>query len=152
MATSKLALTYLDYDDESSVVQVNGAEVTDLLVGSPLWDALQTAINNVQIGTLAKVQRSSSVAQLSITPPADENAQRERKWLVIGHDAVDFSAYRFEIPCAKVTLLYGTGAKGEMDQTSAEYIALKAAVEAYAVSTHGNAVVVDKAVLVGRNI
>lgn len=150
---ARLNVQYMDYDEEISTVSVEGVSIgaANFDAQAALQDALIAALNDVTLGAHTATTRVSSFGKLTLTPPADNNAQRERKWLVQMHDNVTLDRLSFEIPCADLSLL-SSQAKGEMDSDVAAYTALVTAIENYVQSPKGNAVVVDRIVHVGRNI
>jgi len=149
---AKMNLAIVDYDDElsSTSVFVPNLSAGNFAAQGALADAFQAAVEAVSIGELRKVSISAIETKIGAGPAADENAQRELKWLVRGVSNTGFPV-SFEIPCPDKSLLVVNG--GEMDKTTAEWIALKAAAEAYIVSNRlTETVTLVEAVLVGRNI
>jgi hypothetical protein len=154
--TARLQLTYLDYDSEKSRVRFDGVTITaaNLEAQFLLQDAIVDAIAGVSLCTHMTTERIASVGNIGATPPTDDAAQRENKWLIMMHDAVTLRKFRHEIPGADTSLLAdgAPGSRKYMDPEGAEYLALKAAIEDYAKSPAGNAVVVDYAMYVGRSL
>lgn len=149
--TSRLVLTYLDYDGEKSVAEFRGVSMgaANFDAQVTLQDALETALLPFTRGTKHRRARVASEAILSSALPADQDAQRESKFLIRYHDNVTGKKLRTEIPCADLTQLDIN--KGVVSPSDAQYIALKAAFEAFVVSEVGNAVVMDSVTHVGRN-
>lgn len=155
MAKSRLSVSFLDYDEEVSIVSIDGPEFetdgSDFVLMRGYQETLRTAIKNVSLGTEKVYHETYSTDLVGVSPPEEQGAQRELKWLVLMHDAVNNKKLRIQIPCADTSLLDDEN-RQQMDMDAVEWTALKAAIEAYAESPYGNAVVVDKAILVGRNL
>lgn len=144
-------------------IRDNGAEIgtvtlPGISMGAANFDAqvalqvaLQTAIADLSLGTIYKQMRVASEAIVGLSLPA-KGVQREDKWLVRYHDNVTGQQLRLEIPCYDSSLLID--GKETIDKTTAEYIAFKAAFEAYVVHEvepgNDNAVVVDDLVFMTR--
>lgn len=150
---SRLNLSFVDFDGETSTASVRGEVVTagNFTAMDALSDAIVAAIDGVSVGTLYKDQRILSETETPKTLPALAWAQRETKWLVRYTDDVDSNGDgSFEIPAADLTLLL-TGSKN-LNIASGAGLALVAALEAGMVSRLGNTVTIVNVVHVGRNI
>jgi len=150
---SKLNLSFVDFDEESSTASVLGATVTvgNFTAQDALTDAIVAAIDAVTVGTLWKDQRILSEVKTPKTPPALAWAQRETKWLVRYTDDVDpVGDGSFEIPTADLTLLL-TGTKN-MNIASGAGQVLVTVLQVGMVSRLGNPVTIGNIVHVGRNI
>jgi len=150
---SKLNLSFVDYDDESSTASVRGATVTagNFTAQDALFDAIVAAIDGVSIATLYKDQRILSEVETPKTLPTNAFAQRETKWLVRYTDDVDSNGDgSFEIPAADLSLLSAN--TPFMNLAAGAGLALVTALEAGMVSRLGNAVTITNVVHVGRNI
>lgn len=151
--TSKVTISILDYDKESSTVGIRGDDVTagNFAAQETLMDAIVAAIDGVSIGTSYKNERTYAVNESAKTPPASKFAQRETKWLVRYTDDTDpIGDGSFEIPAADLALL-ATNTK-TMDLSAGAGAALVTALEAGMVSKLGNAITVVDVIHVGRNI
>jgi hypothetical protein len=148
---ARLVLTYLDYGGEKSTVDFPGVSMGAVNFDAQvaLQDALELAINPFTIGTKNKRMRVASEVILSAALPASVNAQRENKYLLRFHDNVTGKKYRREIPCADLTQLDTN--QQIVSPADPQFIALKAAFEAYVISEDGNAVIMDSLTHVGRN-
>lgn len=147
------SLTFLDYSREKSSMTFFFPAVTALNIADFLSDFgdLRTATEALSIGTLAQDQWTGDRTVYSKTPPADLNAQRERKWLVTYEDTSTFAEYQVEIPVAKTAgLLVANTDLGDL--SAADWVTWIAAFETLARSPEGNTVNVLRAQLVGRNI
>jgi len=148
----KINLTYMDYDSELASVGVYGLNLTaaNFTAQEALWGAVEAAIDDVSIGTRTKTQVSAVETLTGGVKPTDVNAQRERKWLVRGTTSTGFPV-SIEIPCADATLLAVGG--GNMDEAGAEWIALKAALDAFGRSNRLTETVTwNDAIMVGRTL
>ena len=104
-------------------------------------DALTAAITAVELGTTRGQFISHVIDPGDATLPADEQAQRENKWLVSCRETTGgLNAVTFTIPCADLEFL---GVDGENMETGAERTALVTAIEAFVLSNDGNAVTVE---------
>jgi hypothetical protein len=149
---AKLNLTYMDYDSELATVGVYGINLTaaNFTAQEGLWGDVEAAIDAVSLGTRTKTLVSAVETVTGGVKPNDVNAQRERKWLVRGTTSTGFPV-SIEIPCADAILLQAGG--GKMDEAGAEWIALKAALDAYGRSNRLTETVTwTDAVMVGRTL
>lgn len=158
--------TILDHNEEKSTTSFYTGNVTAVSLPGLLtqFGALRTAIEGITLGTISQEELSVFRTKLSNTIPSDENAQRERKWLVVyedsqaffdpGVDSIPNAGYRkvfnFEIGTALLTgqLLPNSD---EADLTTTEMAAFVTAFEAIARSPYGGTVNVLKLVAVGRS-
>lgn len=150
--TSSAVFKALDYGNEPTRYGFNVTQLTAANFDAQitLVDALQTATNNVSLGTFSG--KSVKAVDVPVGAKAtDVNAQRESKWRVTLLDSVDpVGNGSFEIGMPDLTLLVaGTGL---MDISAGAGAALVTAIEAAVVSRLGNAMTVDEIVHVGRNI
>lgn len=159
--------TFLDHNGEKSNISFYTGNVTAVSLPGLLtqFGALRTAIEGITLGTVSQEELSVFRTKLSNTIPSDENAQRERKWLVVYEDAQQFfdppvnaipnEGYRrifnVELPTALLTgqLLPNSD---EADLTTTEMAAFVTAFEAVARSPYGGTTNVLKLVAVGRNL
>lgn len=150
--TSSGVLKAKDYGNESTrfgfrMVQMTSANF-DAQVA--LQDALQTAVNNVSLGTFS----GKSLQAVDVPTGAKAsvvNAQREAKWRVTYTDDVDpIGDGSFEIAMPDLSLLIAD--TGKMDISGGAGAALVTAIENAVVSSLGNAVTVLTVIHVGRNI
>jgi hypothetical protein len=159
--------TILDHDEESSVFSVHTGAVTAVSLPGLLtqFGDFREATEALTLGTFKSESLDVFNTLLSNTPPADANAQRERKWIIYYEDATQFfdapvnaipnAGYRkpfhFEIPTADIEgqILPNTAIA---DVTTAEWVAWIAAFEAMARSPYGGAVNFLSAEVVGRNL
>lgn len=111
-------------------------------------DAQETAVTDfvAAVGAVSLGESRGIVYQHEIDPgnadfPADEQAQRENKWLVsCREDGGGLNAVTFTIPCANLEFL---GLDGENMETGAERSALITAIETLVLSNDGVPVVVE---------
>lgn len=147
------SVTYRDYANEASTVQVHTTEMSAANFDAEVAenDDILAALNGVSLGNNIKSAQTAIINRDNPTPAADPNAQRELKWLVRGYDVVTYQAWSIEVPCADLSLLDPNNID-RMDPTAPEYTALVSALEAGAMSVAGNAIAVNEIVLVGRNL
>jgi len=113
---------------------------------------LVSAIDDIQIGNVAKTDIIWQRTQVSDDPASSQLAQRENKLLLRYHDATNPAwKYRRSIPCFDLTTL--PDHSEFLDLSTGLGSALKSAFEAIVVSDNdaSHAVVLDSAQFVGRN-
>ena len=152
----RMTYTQADYAGEKTVMAVNVPVISaaNFDAQETLHAALETAISAVVLG--AKVHRQKIIDDLGAGGFAsDTEAQREIKWLVSYHDdSFPTRKLTVEIGCADLIdadlLVVNTDIA---NLTDADWVAFIAAFEALVIAPYtGNAVTIDKIVLVNRNI
>lgn len=150
---SLATILYLDYSGERSSVSFN--------VGSPSgaaydWaglaadvDAVGDAIDAICLCTRVKDTLNVEIQDGSVAYPASADAQREAGLRIFYHDTVNNKKYHVTIPGPDKSLM-AVQATDKVDWAGAEMAALETAFEANVLSPEGNAVQIDKGVLVGR--
>jgi hypothetical protein len=144
----RVALTFVDYDAETSTTSVRVTNAAD----DSLATQLGNAIAAVSTGLLTK-RTLSDITQIG-TPadvPNDPQVQRESKWLVRAWDTVNFKPVNFEIPCADLDQLEERSNRLDIYTPEEAGETLKDAIESYVLSSDGNAIAVLEIVHVGRN-
>lgn len=163
--TTTGSFTFLDYDREVSSMQVNTGDITALTIAGALtqWGSLRNALAGITLGTISNEALNVFNTRLSNSVPADESAQRERKWLVTYEDATQFfdapvnaipnagygKKFSVEIPTADYDgkLLTNTD---QADLTNTDIAAFVDAFEDLCKSPYGGAVNVLQMTAVGR--
>jgi hypothetical protein len=151
-AKGELHLSYLDYDGETGKTRLHWTAITaaNFDAQNTLRTNLVTAIAGICNGVLAHWSFGNADSPAA-TPPADQTAQRELRWLVQYHDNSTLKKYKAEIPCPDMAVL------DDNDRAHAEIgdgdvvDAFVTAFEAGVISDAGNAITVDEITLVGRN-
>lgn len=146
--------TILDYSEEKSPVSFSFGGVTALNIAGFLtqFGALRTALTSIITGVVQKEKWVGDDTVLSNTPPTDQNAQIELKWLLTYEGATTKKKFRQEIPTPDTTkLVPGTDIADMTDTDIAAYVT---AFETIAKSPDDDAegVNVLDMRLVGRNI
>lgn len=162
----RLGFTLIDHSSEQGRVSLATGDVTAVSLPGLLTEvgALRGAIEGITLGVVSKESLLVFDTQLANAPPADENAQVERAWLVSYEDATAFfddpvnaipnAGYRkkftLTIPTADIVgrLLPGTD---QADLTDTGIAAFVTAFETTARSPYGGAVNVLSITAVGRN-
>lgn len=154
-----------DFDAETSTMSINIGPLT-----AANFTAKRDAINDLKLATqdmIAGELRATTISENfaeSAAAIADENAQRESKWLAVLRDVTQFfdvgntinnpgfgRLFNVEIPTALLSLLGGNS--GVLDLAVPVVAAFVTALEAVANSpTGGNEVEVVEIRHVGRNI
>jgi hypothetical protein len=155
---STLSFTIADYDGEKSSQQFACVEY-NILTYADFLTAIgdyKESLEKISMGAVQREILTISNKKYDPALPTDQNAQRERKWVVRYKDEVTFNVYETEIPCARVLgtgnvnlLIAGTS---KADFTRQDWIDWIADFEQVARSQDGNFVTVLDAYLVGRNI
>jgi hypothetical protein len=147
----QFSISYTDYDGEHSVFGFTTALMTagNLVAQTTLKNTLIAAAQAMVLGNRWKNQEAN-VTINNITNASDDAAQVELKWLIQYHDGTTLKRYSMELPTANTAKLDPNdrahaeiGDAGDVD----DFIT---ALQAYALTPDGNAVVVDEITLVGR--
>lgn len=144
---AQVVIPVIDYGNEKSSVTLN---VADAILDATIT-TLYGAVDGLTIGTLEKsmLKTSADKDAGSTTPPVNQYAQREIKWLVKYSDDVTGKRYSLEIPCADLSLL--VAGTETMNVAAGAGAAFVTAFEANVLSPDGNAVSFISAKMVGRN-
>ena len=149
--TSRFKVTVVDYDTEKSNSNFRGVPVTSANYDAQvaLADAIVSAIDGVSIAEIDNHDFTSRATDLAPTPPTNQFAQRETKWLV---SMIDTSGNPSNVEIGGADLGLLTGGSDELDLSAGAGLALKDAIEAYHRSLQGNTVTVQTVRHVGRNL
>lgn len=161
------AFTMLDHNGEKSTTSFYTGNITAVSLPDTLTEfgQLRTAVEGITLGTVAQESLKVFDTKLSNTRPTDQNAQRERKWLVVYEDNLPFfdapvnaipnegyrKVFTFEIATADIANRLVTNTD-EADLTNPGIAAFKTAFEQIARSPYGGTTTVLKLVAVGRNL
>lgn len=165
MAQNSVVFSIDDYNKESSKTSLNIGPIT-VLNFAAVRDAIddyKAALANMIIGEIRKTTISEQFAE-SADPVTDQNAQRERKWVVTYRDVTQFfdvantinnvgfgNLYSIEVPTAKASLLANNQEIADLtDTTVAAYVTAFEAIQNS--PTGGNETEVVEIKLVGRNL
>lgn len=146
--------SFRDFSNEISTVTVFNGAITAVSLPGFLTDfaALQTALQNLSLGQLAKTSWVGDNTTVSALAAASEYAQRELKWRVKYRGNTSNKVYQIEIPCADVVgkVIPGT----DQAYIDADMTAFITAFETIARTPDSDAetVTVLSINLVGRNI
>jgi hypothetical protein len=150
---SKATIQYTDFSGEVSSVSFNvdtpSGAAYDFASLVAAVDGIGDAIDAVCLCTRGNDSLFMKLQDGSILYPADENAQREAGLRVFYHDGTNNKKYHLTIPGPDKSLMAVAGTD-LVDWAGAEMAALEAALEADVLSPDGNAIIIDKGVLVGR--
>lgn len=141
----------LDYDNETTTFRVTTAQLTAANIDNQivLNTALGVAIVGITRGAVSKIVYSNEIATPNVCD--DPLAQRENKWLIRYHDAVNNKKYRVELGTADLTVLDPNNRGYAHIGDAGPVDAFVAAFEDYVLSDDGNAVEIDSIQFVGRN-
>jgi hypothetical protein len=148
------SLSFVDYSGEKASMRL---AITDLSAGNvaaqaALLSTLNAAINAVTLMPESRTTVLFSDIVSGVAIPSDPDAQREKKWLVRYHDAVNGQKFSVEIPGSDLSLLSTAPQTDFMDSSLGAFTDLKTAFEAVVKSpnTVANAVIMDSLEYVGR--
>jgi hypothetical protein len=144
-----LTFGWQDYSIERSSTNVRWMDLTAGNIAAELIkiQALFDALEGVTMSPISREVIKAEDNQFSVGSPTVDS-QREKKWLVKGTDTVLNRAVTIEVPTADLAFL--AASSDTIDLTSAEWLALKAALDAGWLSAAGNPVVANTAIFVGR--
>lgn len=147
--------TLLDYSNEKSRVTVYNGAITSASIAGYLtqFGALRTAIEGITLGVVQQEAWVGDRTVISNTPPANEFAQRELKWMVTYTGDTSNKVFQVTVPTADATgnLVPGTDLA---DLTTTAMAAFVTAFEAIARTPDSDleTVTIQSIRLVGRNI
>lgn len=138
-------------ESTNSEIAITTLTAANYAAQSALIAALQTAIDDVVIGVLAKATTTILRSILSSSPASSPLAQRENKWLLRYHGNTLQQKFQVSIGTADLSLLSNNSEF--LDLTTSPGSALKSAFEAIAKSPDDGAesVTLDSVQFVGRN-
>lgn len=150
---SLATIQYLDYSGEKSLVSFNvdtpsGASYDWASLVAKV-DAVGDAIDAVCLCTRGPDAVRTTVQAGSASYPSDENAQREAGLRIFYHDTTTQEKFHITIPGPDKSLMAVQGTD-VVDWSGTEMAALETALEANMLSPNGNAIQIDKGVLIGR--
>lgn len=140
---SRIYIPILDASADISTVGIYApAAAADLDI-----TAFFDAVDGVSLGTLVRSYLVQSVQKDvgSTTPPVNQFARRESRWVCKYTDDVTLKEYEFSIPCADLALATGD----VLNITAGAGLALKNAFEGVAESELGNAVTLNSVIFKG---
>jgi hypothetical protein len=149
-----LTFTLRDYSDELTIGAVRVADQAGIDVWSVvdgLGDALNTHVAAHSTGTVTKLEYRQGTQSENDIRPADPWAQREIGFRFYLTDDVNFQKSFFTIGTADLDIGSVVAGQDELDLTAAPTAAFVAWIEANVLSADGNAVTVDRAVIIGRS-
>ncbi len=150
---SLATIQWLDFSGEKSSVAFNLVTPSGATYD---WDALELildgigdAIEAVCLCTRGPENIRVEAAAGSITLPTDEEAQRELALRIFYHDTTTNKKFHLSVPGPDLAQMAVAG-QDVVDFTSGAMATLLSALESDMKSPDGNAIVVDKGVIVGR--
>jgi len=145
--SAEVKWTFLDYLGLTSTVSINmPTNIGAIGMASELTDAqvLREAMGDLTGGTLIRQEFSPYITRFSNNlSTTNVNIQRERRWIVVYEDIVNFELMELTVPCARVsdpTNATIVNEEGFAILTSAQWSAFQIAFEAVARSKDGNPV------------
>ncbi len=146
-------LSVLDYDNELSRIRcrIPDLDAASYAATTGLVATLIAAMGAIGLGVFAKSHILTREVTYGSTPPSDQTAQRETKWLIRSQDTVTNEIVRHEFPCADLTLLTGNS-DTITDFTPSGLAAFKAAWEDVVESKAGNPVTLISLQHVGKRL
>lgn len=149
---SYVTFTLLDFSEEKASTQIGIPGYNVLTNAGVITDvgALRAAIDGITLGSIVQENLTWFATKYAAAAPTDQEAQREKKWLVRVQDTVTLAEYRVEIPTADLTgvqLIPGTD-NADLGQPPMD--AFVSAFEAVYRSPDGNPATVLQVSYVGR--
>lgn len=142
---ARSTIRFRDYDNDLKQISIPSAEVTvpaNYATAFTAHTAMVDAILAVTLGNAALNEYAPRSVETT-APPASPVAQTNVQWLVTYQDDVDLHKETLSIPTADIsTAALRLPNSSQHDPAHADWIAFKAAFEAFAVSNLGNAVTV----------
>lgn len=155
MSVSTYELSVRDFSNEVSRTGITTVQLTagNVVASLASLDALLAAIQAITLGNFERSRVVFREQNEDPGIPTDENAQRERKWLVVYHDTTTGKKFRLEIPTALLTGMLQDGSD-LADLGVTEIAAFKTAFEAIAKDpdTGLNTVAIDYIKHVGKRL
>jgi hypothetical protein len=151
--SGRYRLTVQDHDGEISSMSVYTPEDTagDVTTLDGNLDTLYAAVDAVILGGIVSETRTYQQNEIGEAQPSgDPDAQREFKWLVQATDDVTGRAVNFTIPTADVD--QAEAGTGLLDISAGAGLNLKNAIEGVVLSQNGQAISVNRIVLVERSL
>lgn len=143
-----------DYSDEYGQFGI----ATPDIVGVDTWSVLDTRADDFathvdahSLGTIVDMSAKQNTQASNDVRPASPFAQRELGFRFYLRDTVNQKLGSFTIPAADMAIGSVVAGQDELDLSAAPTAALVAWIEANAESIDGNAVTVERALVVGRN-
>lgn len=153
--THYLTFSFLDASAERSSVTMHIQPITVGTISAVVSfvGVVREDLEALTLGTVASEKIIMDDTYISRTPPTDQGAQRELKWLVTYEGVTDHKLYQFEIPTADPSLtIAGTDLA---DITLTPWVDFITDIEFSTVRTPGSdtqAINFVDARLVGRNL
>ncbi len=146
-------LSVLDYDNELSRIRcrIPDIDAANYAATTALVAALIAAMGAIGLGVFAKSHILTREVTYGSTPPSDQTAQRETKWLIRSEDTVTHEIVRHEFPCADLSFLTGNQ-DTVTDFTAGAMLAFKNAWNAVVESKAGNPVTLISLQHVGKRL
>jgi len=151
--TTKMTITYNDRSNEKSTVTLDFAQIA---AGGANFDTVISAMNTVEAAidnmTLCDNSKQAFYDVISVgeSIPTSPYAQRELGVRVFFVDDVNGEKGHFTIPGPDLANLEVVANSDQLDLTGTLEAALITALEANALSRDGNAITVQRMVIVGR--
>jgi len=151
MAVSKTTWSFLDYSGETGTTGVNATllSAANFATQATLRAALLAAIQAVTGGVLEKETVTASIDKTGDPKPTNPEVWKSKRWLVSASDT-NGNPVSFHIVTAIPSVDYLSPGTNQMDLTSTEGAALVSAIEAYARSNDGEAILVNEIVFVDK--
>ena len=144
---AEVRIPFIDFSNEGSNATI---PVADAILDADIT-TLFASIVGVTLGNAQKAVLVTSVDKDAGTAgaPANAFAQREIKWLIHYTDNVNLKKRTRELPTADLSL--AVAGTDNMDLSAGAGLTLKNQLEAFMLSTDGNAITVDEIEFVGRS-
>lgn len=152
---AKVQVRIKDASDEYTSVGFRHADIDDVTVTfgdvDTFADTLVTHIEAHSLGTVSQVYASQDTQAKDETRPSNAFAQRELGFRFYYTDTVTQESGSFTIGTADLGIGSYLPGSDALDLTAAPTAAMVTYLEANALSRDGNAITIDRAIVVGRN-
>lgn len=151
MAVSETTWTFIDYGGKtgSSGVHATTLSAANFATQATLRAALLAAIQAVTGGVLRSENVVASLTKFDDPKPTDPEVWKSKRWLVSARDT-NGNSVSFHLVTAIPDAAYLSAGTNNMDLTSTEGAALVSAIEAYAKSNDGEAILVESITFVDK--
>ena len=153
--TAKVQVRIKDASDEYTGVGFRHADIDDVTVTfSDVETFAGTLVGHIEahsLGTVAQVYASQDTQARDETRPSDNFAQRELGYRFYYTDNTTQESGSFTIGTADLDIASYLPGSDALDLTASPTAAMVTFLEANVLSRDGNAITIDRAIVVGRN-
>jgi hypothetical protein len=155
---SEFKFTFLDYRNRQATLTLNANyNLGALTMNTAITDiaTLRSALSGISGGTITRQEFAPYITKYNGTAIDNPNIQRERQWVIVYQDNVNFEMMSMTVPCARVsdpTNATIVDTEGFAILTMPQWTGFKQAFENVARSKDGNNVTVKYAFIQDTNL